>query len=107
MSRTSAPFSVGTQQSVNGLISLGYSLSNYPNPVKDQTTISFTIPVISQITIIIADGLGRELLRIQPENPTVGTHSINFDASVLPSGTYSYTLIAGSQSLTGRMNVVK
>ncbi|HET6512185.1 MAG TPA: ice-binding family protein, partial [Candidatus Kapabacteria bacterium] len=36
MSRTSAPFSVGTQQSVGGLISLGYSLSNYPNPVKDQ-----------------------------------------------------------------------
>lgn len=107
MTRTSQPFAIGSQQSVSDVSVLGYSVSNYPNPVTDQTTISFTIPVSTRVTIILADGLGRELLRILPESTTSGTHTISLDASALASGAYSYTLIAGAQSLTGRMNVVK
>lgn len=107
MTRTSEPFSIGTTQSVGKLQALGYALSNYPNPVKDQTTISFTVPVYGSVALILRDALGRELMTIAPQNVNAGTHTINFDASELSTGSYSYSLIVGSEMITGRMNVVK
>jgi len=36
-----------------------------------------------------------------------GNHSIHFDASELPSGTYLYNLKTGSDSYTRKMQLIK
>jgi hypothetical protein len=107
MTRTSEPFSIGSFNSVNSLQALGYSLSNYPNPVSEMTTISFTLPVAGDVMILITDATGRELMRLEPQANTIGSQSIQFNASDLPSGSYYYSLIVNGQMLTSRMNVVR
>lgn len=108
MTRTSAPFSIGQPASVEGTLrAQGYALSNYPNPVSQNTTISFTLPVTGDATLIVNDAVGRELMVVGGKNMSAGTHTVNFDASELTSGTYSYRLIVGGNVLIGKMSIVR
>ncbi len=107
MTRTSEPFSIGATNSVSSLSALGYALSNYPNPVSDMTTISFTLPVAGSVMILITDATGRELMRLAPQASSIGTQTMQFDASQLPSGNYYYSLLVDGQMMTRRMNVVR
>ncbi len=108
MSRTSSAFSIGNQNAVaNDPKALGYALSNYPNPVSGATTISFALPVRAQATIVVSDAVGREVMRVSNGNMSAGTHTVNFNAANLPSGVYTYRLLAGSTMLTGKMNIIR
>ena len=108
MTRTSAAFSIGATASVYaGASQNGYSISNYPNPANSETTIDFTLPVGGDVTLVVNDAVGRELMVIDNKNMSSGLHSINFNAANLPSGVYSYRLIAGSTMLVGKMNIVR
>ncbi len=108
MTLTSAPFSIGSSASVYaGAAHNGYSISNYPNPASSETTIDFTLPVGGDVTLVVNDAVGREMMVLDNKNMSAGTHSVNFDASNLASGVYSYRLIAGSAMLVGKMNIVR
>ncbi|MDP4218947.1 MAG: ice-binding family protein [Bacteroidota bacterium] len=108
MTLTSIPFSIGSSASVSSKASMnGYSVSNYPNPVQEATTITFTIPVESDISLKLYDVIGREVESLLTRHFEAGTHSIPFHASLLAPGMYSYLLQAGSTSLVGKMNIIK
>lgn len=67
---------------------------NYPNPFNPTTTLSFGLPVESNITLSVYNSLG-ELVRVVAQGTLqAGTHNMNFDAVDLPSGIYLYTLNA-------------
>lgn len=68
---------------------------NYPNPFNSQTTIKFSIPIRSSVTLKIFNLLGKEIKTIVNEELNTGTYSEIFDASDLPSGIYFYELTAG------------
>ncbi|HET6402368.1 MAG TPA: ice-binding family protein [Candidatus Kapabacteria bacterium] len=108
MTLTSIPFSIGTAPSSVGSNTVGneYSISNYPNPASEQTTINFELPVRSDVKLVVCDNLGRT---VDEATGTfdAGTHTIPVNTSQLTNGIYSYTLIAGSTRLSGRMNVVR
>jgi hypothetical protein len=72
-----------------------FSLSqNYPNPFNPATTLSFGLPVESEITLAIYNSVG-ELVRMAAKGIyQAGNHSINFNASDLTSGIYYYSLKA-------------
>jgi hypothetical protein len=72
-----------------------FSLSqNYPNPFNPTTTLSFGLPVESEITLAIYNSVG-ELVRMAAKGIyQAGNHSINFNASDLTSGIYYYSLKA-------------
>ena len=67
-------------------------LQNYPNPFNPSTTISYSIPKQSQVTLKIYDILGNEIKMLVNEEKTAGTYKINFNASDLSSGIYFYKL---------------
>jgi hypothetical protein len=108
MTRTSGPFSIGTNASVSSDASKnGYSVSNYPNPATSQTTINLVLPVASDVTLRVTDGLGREVETIVAHHFDAGSYNIPFDASKLSAGMYTYILQAGSTKIAGKMSIVK
>lgn len=71
-------------------------LSNYPNPFHGATTITYTIPHDSHVTLQVYDGAGRPVATIVDENETAGTHTVPFNAGRLATGSYAYRLTAQS-----------
>jgi hypothetical protein len=80
---------------------------NYPNPFNPVTTIEFTLPGFSLISLKIYDIMGREIKEIVNGNFPPGTHKTEFDASGLTSGIYFYTLSAGNYQETKKLVLMK
>ncbi|MCF7812687.1 T9SS type A sorting domain-containing protein [Candidatus Gracilibacteria bacterium] len=86
-----------------------YSLSqNYPNPFNPTTTISFSLPEATQVSIKIYDMLGREVSSLLHGNKVAdGTHVVTWDASRFSSGTYFYRIQAGDFVSMKKMILLK
>ncbi|NOS84089.1 MAG: T9SS type A sorting domain-containing protein [Ignavibacteria bacterium] len=85
-----------------------YSLSqNYPNPFNPSTTIKFDIPNEANVKITVYDMLGKEVKVLADEFTQAGSYEVNFDASMLSSGTYFYKLTADSFNDIKKMVLVK
>jgi len=68
---------------------LKYSLSqNYPNPFNPNTVISYQLPVISYVDLIIYNILGEKVTTLVSELQNAGLYKIEWDAGQLPSGVY-------------------
>lgn len=80
---------------------------NYPNPFNPTTTINYSIPKTSFVTIKVYDILGREVTTLINKNETAGNYSVNFNASSLSSGIYFYQLKAGDDVITRKMVFLK
>lgn len=109
MTRNSTPFSIGTVISSvdNDATTSGYSVSNYPNPAATQTTISFVLPVMSDVTLTIVDTRGNAVNTINARHLDAGANALTVNTSDLPSGMYSYVLQAGNTRSAGIMSVIK
>lgn len=68
---------------------------NFPNPFKSVTTISYSLPASQHVTLAVYDLLGRKVATLVDKFDTAGYHQAVFDASKLPSGSYTYRLQAG------------
>jgi hypothetical protein len=85
-----------------------YSLyQNYPNPFNPTTTIGFGIPEKGNVRLSILNILGEEISVLLNEEKEAGYHSVEFDASKLPSGVYFYQLKSGSFVQTKQMLLLK
>jgi hypothetical protein len=90
---------------------------NYPNPFNPTTTIKYSIPKQSYITIKVYDILGREIETLVNEEKPAGSYEINWNASKLSSGVsakggyasgvYFYQLKAGEYIQTKKMILLK
>lgn len=81
--------------------------NNYPNPFNPTTRISWQSPVGSRQILKVFDVLGKEIATLVNEDKTAGYHSVDFDASNLPSGVYFYRLIAGNFVDTKKMILLR
>lgn len=85
-----------------------FSLSqNYPNPFNPSTTIEFTIPFISNVSIKLFDVLGKEVAEIVEGNYNQGKYKVQYNASGLASGIYFYKLEAGEFVSTKKLILMK
>jgi len=86
----------------------GYLLGqNYPNPFNPATTISFSVPTQSFVSLKIFDLLGREVVTLVSEMLSAGDHSRSWNASGFPSGVYFYRLQVGSFSETKKLILIR
>jgi hypothetical protein len=70
-----------------------YQLSqNYPNPFNPTTTIDFTVPEQSDVTITIYDAIGNELDVLFSGAKDAGVHQVTWNASNYASGIYFYRM---------------
>jgi hypothetical protein len=90
-------------------VPMSYALyQNYPNPFNPQTTISYSLPQVSTVTIKVYDLMGREVATLmQNEKKGQGNYEISFDASNLSSGVYFYKLQTERFIETKQMVLVK
>jgi photosystem II stability/assembly factor-like uncharacterized protein len=80
---------------------------NYPNPFNPSTTIEYSIPQQSHVTVKIFDLLGREVATLVNERKDAGTYSVQWNASGLSSGIYFYRLEANEKRQIKKMSMVK
>jgi hypothetical protein len=80
---------------------------NYPNPFNPATSISFSLPEASEVTLKVFNLLGQEITTLVNGRINAGNHAVNFDASALSSGVYIYRLQAGSSLQTKKMTLIK
>ncbi|MCU7501128.1 MAG: T9SS type A sorting domain-containing protein [Bacteroidota bacterium] len=82
-------------------------LQNYPNPFNPSTTISYSIPEGRVVTLKVYDMLGKEVKTLLNEYNDAGNHSLQFNASALPSGIYLYTIQAGEFRDSKKLLLIK
>lgn len=81
---------------------------NYPNPFNPSTTIQFTLPQSSNVSLEVFDMLGRKVATlIDTEQKPAGNYTISFNADHLATGVYMYRLKAGEQIKTQKMTLIK
>jgi hypothetical protein len=80
---------------------------NYPNPFNPMTTISYSIPTVSNVCLTVYDMLGRELAVLVNEQKTPGIYNATFDGRQFASGIYFYRLQAGSRIMKQKMVMIK
>ncbi len=80
---------------------------NYPNPFNPKTTIEFSIPVTSHVTLKIYNLLGQEVSSLVDEELKAGSYQINFDATNLASGVYFYKLNTSAYNSIKKLLLLK
>jgi hypothetical protein len=81
---------------------------NYPNPFNPQTTISYSLPRESTVTLRVYDLIGREVSTLlHNDREPAGVHEVSFGGRNLPSGVYFYRLSAEGFIETKRMVLIK
>ena len=80
---------------------------NYPNPFNPTTSISFELNKAQDVSLVVYNLLGQQVLTLVNDRLQSGQHRINVNASNLASGIYMYRLTTNSQSLTKKMTLIK
>ncbi len=80
---------------------------NYPNPFNSSTIIIYHLPAGAFVVLRVFDVLGREVETLVNEYQNAGTHPVQFNASKLPSGVYSYQIEAGTYHDTRKLLLLK
>jgi len=99
--------------SADGPAPMEYALSqNYPNPFNPTTSISYSLPSASQVTLMVFDLLGAPVKTLVNTKQDPGTYSVNWDATndagmQMPSGNYIIKIVAGSFTQTRKMTLMK
>jgi hypothetical protein len=80
---------------------------NYPNPFNPVTTFRFELPAAAPVRLVVYDLMGRVVAVLVDGVQEAGVHTVAFDATTLPSGTYLYRLETPQGRLTRTMTVMK
>ena len=80
---------------------------NYPNPFNPSTTINYSVPKSSHVTIKIYDTMGREISTLLNTEKPAGNYSIKFNTSSLASGIYFYRMEAEGFMQTKKLILLK
>jgi len=80
---------------------------NYPNPFNPSTTIEFSVPVRSTVSLKITNLLGEQVAELFNGEIAAGRQKFTFDASQLSSGIYFVNLISPSSRQTKKILLLK
>jgi Secretion system C-terminal sorting domain len=95
-------------KSDNQTLPIGFELyQNYPNPFNPSTSISFSLPARSFVSLKVFDLIGREVTSIVSEELSAGKYMRQWSAKGMPSGVYFYRIQAGSFIETKKFVLLK
>jgi len=80
---------------------------NHPNPFNPSTTIAYTLPTESYVTLRVYDMQGRVVATLADGFAQAGTYQAPWDATQMASGVYLYRLVAGDVVQSRLMHLVK
>ena len=80
---------------------------NYPNPFNPSTTIQWTVPTTSKVTLKIFNPLGQEVGTLVDSDMEAGEYRTTWDARGFTTGAYFYRLQIGNTVQTRKLVLVK
>ena len=111
MGALESPYAVGVHD--ESIIPNEFALhQNFPNPFNPSTRISYALPVPADVSIIIYDVLGREVVTLVSESQTAGYKSVQWSGTDMrghqvSAGMYMYVIHAGEFMQTRKMLLLK
>jgi len=81
--------------------------SIYPSPFNSQTTIRFGVDRIESTRLKVYDLLGREVVRLVDDKPSIGYHQVVWDADEFPSGIYIIQLEAEGRIQNAKVALIR
>ena len=89
-----------------------FEVNVYPNPFSNKTVFSYTLPEAGNVNVKVYDLVGNEVTMISTNTVlSSGNHTMNFDASSLKQGVYTYRMVVTSASgelvKTGRLVITR
>ena len=87
-------------------------MQNYPNPFNPKTTIRFSLPIDSDVELMIYDVNGKVVKEIINHNMETGSYKIVWDGTnkggaIVGSGVYFYRIKAGNFIASQKMIFLK
>jgi len=80
---------------------------NYPNPFNSSTTIRYSLPNRSKVTLTAFNLLGEEVAHLVEGEKEAGFHEVQFDGSKLESGVYFCRLQTGGFMQTRKLMILR
>jgi photosystem II stability/assembly factor-like uncharacterized protein len=80
---------------------------NYPNPFNPSTTISYSLPHFSFVTLTVYNALGQHVAQLVNEQQQTGYHDVVFRGDGLASGVYVYRIQAGDLMASKKLLLLK
>ncbi|HVP06972.1 MAG TPA: M6 family metalloprotease domain-containing protein [Candidatus Acidoferrum sp.] len=106
-------FAAGTDTGDDVLLPFSADLSqNYPNPFNPSTSIRFTLSSAAETRLEVFNVLGQKVRTLVDGRRAAGTVTLTWDAkddygNDVPSGVYLYKLVAGTQTLSRKMVLIR
>lgn len=92
----------------SGIPSNFYLEQNYPNPFNPSTVIKFGLTESNTVDLRVYDILGREVaVLVNNQFMEAGSYNTTFNAEGLSSGIYIYRIIAGNNTSSLKMQLLK
>lgn len=103
---------VGIDNEVAGIPKEFALYQNYPNPFNPSTLIKYALPRSSNVSLVIYNLMGQEVIRWDEENVSPGLYEKTWDGRTLSgnpvsSGIYVYRIVAGDFLQTKKMILMK
>jgi flagellar hook assembly protein FlgD len=86
--------------------------NNYPNPFNPSTSISYSVPQSSNVSLVIYNILGKKVRTLLNDSHSAGNYQVIWDGkddlgNQVSSGMYLYALISGDISIVKKMILLK
>jgi len=78
-----------------------------PNPFNPTTSISFTLNEGAQVNAEIFNSTGQKIDTLVKSHFSAGNHTLNWNASAMPSGIYFVRISSGGSSVSAKMTLLK
>jgi hypothetical protein len=85
----------------------GMSLASYPNPCNASTVFTFSLPRASQVTLVLYDILGRNVLTVLDRRFDGGSYQVPLQMRSLSSGMYIAVLNAEGVRAVNRLVLIR
>jgi hypothetical protein len=95
------------QDQVEKVVPNEVTLTSYPNPMREQATLEYTLPEAGQVRLNVYDMLGRRVATLEKGNKKAGRHRVPLEKTALSSGVYFGRLKVGDQTRTHKITVVR
>ncbi len=80
---------------------------NYPNPFNPSTTIRYSLPARSHVTLSVFNILGQRVAVLEEGDRDAGVHVVAFSGGGFASGVYVYRIVAGTYAATKRLLLLR
>jgi hypothetical protein len=80
---------------------------NFPNPFNPSTTIAFSLPRQSRVTLKVFNVVGEEISTLVDQELSAGRYEAHWDAGQMNGGVYFYRLQAGAFVQTRKLILIR